>query len=160
MVTPSYSTQGLRLDILELKPLYELNSGELSRMLTRQTSNYLRFFYPFQFDEETIRRQLSNNDDIFVGIYWCREMIGFWFLRQFANGIPEFGLMVDQLYCGYGLGRMSVIMAKFAARFRGCDGIRLTVHVDNKAAYHLYIDCGFTAIGAPGADKQQGMIWQ
>lgn len=76
----------------------------LSLMLTSQTDDYMRFFHPHGFDEATLMRLLKNKSVLMLGAFKGEEMVGYYFIRFFANGQCFRGNFVDSLHQGKGIG--------------------------------------------------------
>ena len=76
----------------------------LSRMLTSQTDDYMRFFHPHGFDEYSLNRLLHNRSVLMLGAFKGEEMVGYYFIRFFANGQCFRGNFVDSLHQGKGIG--------------------------------------------------------
>lgn len=53
-------------------------------------------------------------------------------------------MAVDERYRGMGVGRLFFDKARELKERLGCDGIELQVNAKNKAAYEMYLHCGFT----------------
>lgn len=53
-------------------------------------------------------------------------------------------MAVDEQYRGKGIGHAFFDFLKELKRQKGCDGIELQVNARNKAAYQMYVNCGFT----------------
>ena len=80
----------------------------LSRMLMSQTDDYMRFFHPHGFDEATLMRLLKNKSVLMLGTFKDDEIIGYYFIRFFANGQCFRGNFVDVNYQGKGIGGIMV----------------------------------------------------
>lgn len=80
----------------------------LSRMLTSQTDEYMRFFHPHGFDEATLMRLLNNKSVLMLGTFKDDEIIGYYFIRFFANGQCFRGNFVDVNHQGKGIGGIMV----------------------------------------------------
>ena len=80
----------------------------LSRMLTSQADEYMRFFHPHGFDEATLMRLLKNKSVLMLGTFKDDEIIGYYFIRFFANGQCFRGNFVDANHQGNGIGGIMV----------------------------------------------------
>ena len=80
----------------------------LSRMLMSQTDDYMRFFHPHGFDEATLMRLLKNKSVLMLGTFKDDEIIGYYFIRFFANGQCFRGNFVDANHQGKGIGGIMV----------------------------------------------------
>ncbi len=137
--------QGLAVRSLTVK-----NAAELSAMLLALSSKYVRFFYPFEFDLETVSDVLSRQgEDAFIGLYWMDRIIGFFMLRGWNDGyeVPTFGIIIDEQYRGYGLEMVSLDTAKTICRLRGAESIMLKMHPDNISAKGVLRKIGFIQTG-------------
>ena len=80
----------------------------LSRMLMSQTDDYMRFFHPHGFDEATLMRLFRNKSVLMLGTFKDDEIIGYYFIRFFANGQCFRGNFVDVNHQGNGMGGIMV----------------------------------------------------
>lgn len=86
----------------------------------------------------------------------CREqLVGMSMLRGFDEGyeIPSFGIFVDHLRHGEGIGRRLTAWTIDQARLQGCPAVRLSVYSDNPVARGLYASLGFIEQERCAADR-------
>jgi RimJ/RimL family protein N-acetyltransferase len=140
---------GFKILSLDMK-----DAPRLSDMLRAQSSAYVRFFNPFNFDRETIEEVLARKDqDIFMGIFWQDELAGFFMLRGWDEGYeaPSYGVLIDARYSGYGLTRLSLKIAKSICKLRRVPRIMLKVHPENTVARALFEEARFIYTGVDAA---------
>lgn len=142
-------TAGFRIIPLEAK-----DAPQLSAMLSAQSPAYVRFFTPFSFDQDTIATMLAGLDqDVFMGICWQDNLVGFFMLRGWDQGYeaPSYGVLIDERYSGYGLTRLSLKMVKSICKLRRSPRIMLKVHPDNSIARALFEEARFVQTGVDAA---------
>lgn len=135
---------------LVCRPLTQQDAHLLTTMLSAQPHQYMRYFTPFHFDEQTVIEILSNaRQDVYVGIFWEQRLVAFFMLRGWDSGydIPSYGVTVDHQYKGFGLGRLTLEMSKTICRLRGARRLMLKVYPENTPAKHLYESAGFIQTG-------------
>ncbi|MDQ3254108.1 MAG: GNAT family N-acetyltransferase [Acidobacteriota bacterium] len=132
-----------------LRPLYVHQASELCALLRSQPPGYIQYFKPFLFDEDTLRRVLSDvQRDVFQGLYHGDRLIGLMMLRGWDEGyeVPTLGVMIDEQHRNHGLMTLTVEVAKVICRMRKVGRIMYKAHPDNvpaKSATRL----GFTQTG-------------
>lgn len=140
---------GFKILSLETK-----DAPQLSVMLRAQSTAYVRFFTPFNFDLDTLAEILTHkNRDVFMGIFWQDRMVGFFMLRGWDEGYeaPTYGVLIDERYSGYGLTRLSLKMVKSICKLRRAPRIMLKVHPENEAARKLFEEARFRRTGVDAA---------
>jgi RimJ/RimL family protein N-acetyltransferase len=140
MVSPSLSVREL-----EAKDV-----PALSEMLTSASKEYLRYFVPFAFDEQSIRAMLESViEDVYTGLWYDDELAGFFMLRGWDAGysIPSYGVFIREAFAGRGLSTMTLHMALSLCKRRGARTVMLKVHPDNVVAKKTYEKFGFVAAG-------------
>ncbi len=133
-------------DDFEISPLNKSDAAALSVFLNAQPEEYIRFFTPFDFAPDSILEILLNcEQDIFMGIFWRDELIGFFMLRGWDEGydIPAYGVLIDERFKGHGLATISLRMSKIIGKLSGAPGIMLKVAPDNVRARKLFERSGF-----------------
>lgn len=141
-----------------IRPLQSADIPALVSLLQSQSSEYVRFFTPFSFDQATITNMLTSREqDLFIGMYWRDRLAGFFMLRGWDEGyeVPAYGVLIDEEYSGYGLTTLSLRMAKAAAKLRGSTAIMLKVHPANTHAKRLFERAGFVQTGV---DSRSGSL--
>ena len=76
----------------------------LSNMLTAQTDDYLQYFHPHAFDTATLGRLLDNSSYLMMGAFVNDNIVGYHFIRFFANGKCFRGNFVLPQYQGRHIG--------------------------------------------------------
>ncbi len=113
-----------RLLISDAVSLYEL--------INSQEKEDLEYFKPHKFDKLSIEKQFSNCSFLMMGAFDGNKLIGYFFLRFFANRKCFVGRLIDKNYRGNGIGKvMNNIMYETAWRM----GFRCfsTISQSNKA---------------------------
>ena len=100
-----------RLNVLDAEPLFNL--------IDSQISTDLKFFSPHAFDLHSIIKQFNNKAFLMMGAFDGEEIVGYFFLRFFANKKCFVGRLIDTEYRGKGIGFvMNNIMYETAWRMR------------------------------------------
>lgn len=101
----SYRRIGLQDSVL----LYEL--------IQSQYLPDLKYFNPHGFDIASIKEQSKKDSFLMMGAFDGDKMVGYFFLRFFANKKCFVGRLIDKNYRGKGIGRvMNMIMYEIAWR--------------------------------------------
>jgi RimJ/RimL family protein N-acetyltransferase len=135
---------------LTIRPITTSDAEIVSTMLLRQSEDYIRYFQPFDFSLNHIQSMLTKVDkDIFTGVFLGENLVGLFFLRGWDEGysIPAYGVVIDQEFCGIGLGRVTLAVSKALCKLRSAPRLMLKVHPSNLAAKHLYEASGFVQSG-------------
>lgn len=135
---------------LTIRSLGAEDAAELTSMLLSQSSEYIRFFYPFRFEQHAISDILADQgQDVYMGMYWQGQLAGFFMLRGWNEGyrVPAYGIIIDGKYRGYGLEMVSLDVAKILCRLRGAEQIMLKMHPDNFSAKGVARKIGFVQTG-------------
>lgn len=94
----------------EIKVARKCDIPELLAFFSRQPKNAFRFFNPHGFDERSIRTIVSRKSFLtFILIEHGAtgdEILGYAFMRSFANGSSYRGYMVDTEHRGRGLAKL------------------------------------------------------
>jgi RimJ/RimL family protein N-acetyltransferase len=139
---------------LMFRPLRVEDASALSQWLCAQPPDYARFFNPFGYDEPAIADTLARQGrDVFMGLFWQEEIIGFFMLRGWNDGyeVPAFGIMIDEQYRGYGLEMAALDMAKVICRLRNVSRLMIKMHPDNISAKGVARKTGFVQTGVETA---------
>lgn len=86
----------------------ELNNSDidsLHTLLTSQPQDDLRYFNPHGFDRHSLECQMNNRAFLMMGAFDKDKLIGYFFLRFFANRKCFVGRLIDKNYRGKGVGR-------------------------------------------------------
>ena len=141
---------------LAVRPLHGRDAPELASLLRSQPPDYLRYFDPFGFDEETLSRVLTARvKDLYMGVYVGGRLAGFFMLRGWDEGyqVPSYGVMIGEGHARYGLGKLTLEAAKVICRLRGAPSLMLKVHPENAVAKGLYERAGFVCTGEDSRNK-------
>lgn len=84
------------LGLSDAEPLFEL--------IKSQDPKDLRYFNPHAFDLDSIRRQLKKQSFLMMGAFEEDKIVGYFFLRFFANKKCFVGRLIDKDYRGKGIG--------------------------------------------------------
>lgn len=124
---PSYTFR--RLDPEDATELYEL--------IKSQPAEDLKYFGPHRFELNAIKKQFSNRAFLMMGSYDKDKLMGYFFLRFFANKKCFVGRLIDSQYRGKGIGRvMNNIMYETAWRMNfSCLS---TISKNNKAVIQAH----------------------
>jgi hypothetical protein len=117
--------------------LNELDAEALFILLNTQTSTDLSFFNPHDFKLTSILSQFNNRSFLMMGTFDNDRMVGYFFLRFFANRKCFVGRLIDREYRGKGIGPvMNNIMYETAWRM----GFRClsTISRNNEAVMHAH----------------------
>lgn len=135
---------------LSIRQLEVSNAPTLSGLLCRQRQSYINFFHPFDFDEETITGILrERRQDVYEGVFWDGNLIGFFMLRGWDAGftVPAYGVLIDEKFRGYGLAQISLRMAKIISAAKGAERIMLKVERANLRAKAVFEKAQFMLAG-------------
>jgi RimJ/RimL family protein N-acetyltransferase len=117
-----------------IRPLELPDAPQISEFMRRQPAEYLRFFYAFGAEEQSIAEMLSKTEkDIYSGVFWKTDLIGVFMLRGWDAGydIPSFGVLIDEKYRGGAFMRLTLDTAKLICRLSGAKRLMAKIHPDN-----------------------------
>jgi len=126
---------------LTIRSLELSDASALSALLCAQRAVYAHFFNPFKFDEATITAILRERErDIYMGMFWGGELVGFFMLRGWDTGyaVPTYGVLIAERYRGYGLAPLSLRMAKIICETNRAPRIMLKVDSENACAKAVF----------------------
>jgi len=84
-------------------------------LIQNQDESDLKYFSPHGFDHKSLKQQFKNRSLLMMGAYDGEKMIGYFFLRFFANKKCFVGRLIDKEYRGKGVGlTMNKIMYETA----------------------------------------------
>jgi len=93
------------------------DAGSLHSLISEQPASDLEYFHPHGFDLDSIEKQFRNRSLLLMGVFESGRMVGYFFLRFFANGDCFVGRLIDRYYRGKGIGQvMNNIMYETAWR--------------------------------------------
>jgi len=87
-----------RINSLDLESLHNL--------LTTQGKGDLEYFNPHSFDIKTLKRYQKSHTFLMMGTFDRNKLVGYFFLRFFANKKCFVGRLIDTQYRGKGIGAM------------------------------------------------------
>lgn len=119
-----FAIRGLRVE----------DAAAVSLLLRAQPPEYVRFFYAFGFDEGEVARILgARRRDVYSGMFWRGELVGFFMLRGWDAGfeVPSFGVVVDVRHRGLAFMRIALDVAKLVCRLEGAPRLMAKIHPDN-----------------------------
>lgn len=91
------------IELSDIKSLYEL--------IASQPSEDLRYFKPHKFDIGSLEAQIRKPAFLMMGAFDGEKLVGYFFLRFFANKKSFVGRLIDREYRGRGIGlTMNFIM--------------------------------------------------
>lgn len=131
---------------LEIKKIGLNQAQELSSLLQNSDKEYSKYFIPFNFDLESIKKVLGGvKNDMFYGIYTNLKLIGFYMLRGWDAGydIPSYGVWISQKYSSKGISKLTLYHAISICKINNVQKIMLKVHPDNLVAKKIYESFGF-----------------
>lgn len=97
------------------KRLSASDMDQLSLMIERQKESDLKYFNAHGFTKELLYKQLRNPSFLMMGVYHSNQMVGYFFLRFFANKKCFVGRLIDKPFRGRGIGEtMNKIMYETA----------------------------------------------
>ncbi len=93
------------------------DAESLSGLMDRQDDSDLKYFRPHEFNLTLVRKQCKKCSFLMMGVFEQEKMIGYFFLRFFANRKCFVGRLIDKDYRGIGIGNvMNKIMYETAWR--------------------------------------------
>jgi hypothetical protein len=113
------------------------DTEHLHDLIASQKASDLEFFNPHGFDPISIKKQFKNRSFLMMGAFENGNLIGYFFLRFFANRKCFVGRLIDNEYRGKGIGYiMNLIMYETAWRM----GFRClsTISRNNKAVMQAH----------------------
>lgn len=124
----------------------------LSNLLLDSSSEYIKYFHPFDFQRLSIQKVLDSAiNDRFFGIELKQnsselsELIGFYMLRGIDEGYtePMYGVFISQEWQGKGIARLSLYHAECFCKINSYERLLLKVNPNNHFAKKLYESMGF-----------------
>lgn len=109
----------------------------LYKLIHSQESADLDYFSPHGFDLASIKKQFRNRSFLMMGVFDRERIVGYFFLRFFANRKCFVGRIIDLEYRGKGIGKeMNSVMYETAWGM----GFRClsTMSKNNKAVMHAH----------------------
>jgi RimJ/RimL family protein N-acetyltransferase len=99
------------------KRLHVSDVKDLWKMIYLQEDSDLTYFSPHEFDSISLEKQFHNRAFLMMGAFDKDRLVGYFFLRFFANRKCFVGRLIDKPYRGKGIGNeMNTIMYQIAWR--------------------------------------------
>ena len=100
--------------------------------------------HPFTYDEAKKRTDYRGSD-FYALLLWCKDAIGYGFLRGWDEGyeIPSLGIYVVDAHRGHGAAKALMEYLHHAAKLRGASCVRIRVYPDNARALRFYRKLGY-----------------
>lgn len=127
-------------------PLLPEDSKRLSMLPVNSDTDYGKYFIPFSNGNKGLKDALqSARDDRYWGIWFGKELAGFFMLRGFDEGYlrPSFGVFISQTFSNRGLSSLALDYAMSWCRLNGISSMILKIHPDHKYAARVYEKAGF-----------------
>ncbi|WP_430934268.1 GNAT family N-acetyltransferase [Saccharicrinis sp. 156] len=107
-------------------------ANQIYELINSQDEIDLKYFKPHGFDLESIKKQFSKKAFLMMGVFSEEKLVGYFFLRFFANRKCFVGRLIDKDYRGKGIGN---VMNTILYRISWNMGFRClsTISKDNKA---------------------------
>ena len=132
---------------LGVRVLSVQDDAALAALLTRNdVDDVTRNFHPFELTAQTAHALVTEaGADRYFGGWLGDELVALSMLRGFNDGyeVPSFGVLVDHVRHGQGIGREMTRETLERARRMGCSRVRLGVYRSNVRAHGLYVSLGF-----------------
>ena len=111
----------------------EADASALAKFFTEQPEEAFKFFHPHEFDEKTLLKLIRRKSFLMFLVKDGEEIVGYFFLRCFANGTAFKGRLVDSRHRNQGIGKqMGLVMNDIVLHL----GVRLftTISPENYAS--------------------------
>ena len=110
MVLKKYTLSDFNIRVLKPEDAYSLYE-----LINTQSDNDLKYFKPHGFDIGSIKKQFGKKAFLMMGVFDNEKLVGYFFLRFFANKKCFVGRLIDKNYRGKGIGNvMNNIMYNIA----------------------------------------------
>lgn len=136
---------------ITIRPFIDGDAATALALLRSAAPGYVRFFRPFAFEVETVKRLVGdarNDRWFFIEIARAGAAaipVGFYMLRGIDEGFadPMYGIFIAAEFSGLGLARLSLVHAEAMCRLNGWPNLLLKVDPANTRAFGLYETSGF-----------------
>ena len=137
---------------ISFRILNNSDAQSLSNLLLNSSSEYIKYFHPFDFQWLSIQKTLDSAiNDKFFGIELkqdnseLNQLIGFYMLRGMDEGYtePMYGVFITQEWQGKGIARLTLYHAESFCKINLYKRLLLKVNANNKRAKNLYESIGF-----------------
>lgn len=142
-----------------IRPLEARDAAAVAAFLNSQSKEYMKFFYAFGSDETSIAKMLSEAEkDVYSGIFWQKELVGFFMLRGWDEGyeFPSLGIFVKEKYRGKRLLPLVIESAKVICKLSNVNKLIAKSHPDNAGLKNL-LQLGFRQVGVE--ESTGNTIW-
>jgi len=89
----------------QYRPLSQKDLPLLENLLAAQPEGFDRYFKPHRFDRHTLNRLWRNASFLMLGVFDGEQIVGYFFVRFFANRTAFRGKMVDVKYRHKGIAK-------------------------------------------------------
>ena len=124
--------------------------GALQRFNAALSEQTRSVFLPHAYDQATLQRcaerERMGHDRSYL-LCAGDEVVGYFFLWEFAHPVPIAGLGLTDAWQGQGLGEQMLNTLIVDARAAGKEAIELTTVPSNTRAFQLYRRLGFVHVG-------------
>ncbi len=147
-------------DSIEIKLLDSSSAQILSEKLSSEKKEYLKYFTPFEFSFESIKKiLLGSKKDKYFGIFVNNELAGFYMLRGFDAGYetPSYGVWISSKFSNLGLSTLTLHHAFTFCKLNRINTLMLKVHPENLIAKDLYESLGFIKAGVD--EKNDNIVY-
>jgi len=146
-----------------IRPFVEADAANTADLLRAASSDYVRFFHPFEFERSVVEKQVrAAREDCWFAIEIAREtkaamFAGFYMLRGLDEGFadPMYGIFIAEEFSGLGLARLSLAHAEAMCRLNGWRNLLLKADPANARAFRLYEASGFRLLRLDSATSNQ-----
>ncbi|AFW95342.1 acetyltransferase [Anabaena sp. 90] len=137
---------------ISFRILNNSDAQSLSNLLLNSSSEYLKYFHPFDFQPLSIQKILDSvvNDKFFAieikqDSLESEQLIGFYMLRGMDEGYtePMYGIFITEEWQRKGIAKLSLYHAECFCMLNLYKRILLKVHPNNYRAKKLYESIGF-----------------
>lgn len=135
---------------VEIKELKTIDALNLSALILSAPKDYTKYFTPFSFEEDSIKKLINNAiKDKYFGIFVDEFLVGFYMLRGFDEGfeIPSYGVWISEKFSGMGLSKVTLEHAITFCKMHNIKKVMLKVHPENIVAKNIYEKFGFKQEG-------------
>lgn len=135
---------------IEIKELQSEHASILSALILSAPKNYTKYFTPFSFKEDAIKKIINNSiNDKYFGIFINDNLAGFYMLRGFDEGyeVPSYGVWISDKFSKLGLSKLTLQHAITYCKVNNLKKIMLKVHTENIVAKNIYESFGFKQEG-------------
>ena len=135
---------------VEIKELKTIDALNLSALILSAPKDYTKYFTPFSFEEDSIKKLINNAiKDKYFGIFVDEFLVGFYMLRGFDEGfeIPSYGVWISEKFSGMGLSKVTLEHAITFCKMNNIKKVMLKVHPENIVAKNIYEKFGFKQEG-------------